>query len=902
MSLERGQKLSHYRLVEKIGEGGMGVVWKARDEKLRRDIALKVLPSELVQDSERRRRLFREARSAAAINHPNIGTVHEVDDVEGTVFIAMELVDGKTLRSLLGRNPLAMPDALRIAMEMAEGLAAAHLAKVIHRDLKPDNVLVRADGHIKILDFGLAKVHEEARPSDSSISTAETVTDQMTREGRIQGTFAYMAPEQARGGAIDARSDIFSFGTTLYEMVTGRTPFQRGTSLDTLSAILNEPALPPSQLNADVPPELERILAKCLEKEPTDRYQDTEDLAVDLRQLRRTSGTAAPVFKAAGSRFRRRGLALVGALAALTVVFGYLQFGPGRDARESSSGPTTKTARSERKMIVVLPFENLGPAEDDYFADGITDAITARLASIYELGVISRTSAIKYKATDKTVKQIGEELGVGYLLGGTIQWQRSSEGPSRVRVTPQLIRVRDDTHLWAESYDRMIDDIFQVQSDIAGKVIEQLGVTLLESERQAVEARPTEVFEAYDFYLRGMQYFERSLREQDFRIAIQMYEKAVELDPSFALAYAKLSETHSELYWFHFDRSEERLAKAKEAVEKAFRLEPDLPEAHQAQAWYYYWGHLDYEDALEQFGIALKSQPNNADLFSGIGAVRRRQGQFEQAVANYEKAVEFDPRSAGILHNTAQTYYLLRDYAAAERYWNRAISLSPNRALAWGRKARLYLGWEGDTEKARRVLEEASETIGPTDEVFVGLTWIQVDVFDGEYQGALNRLSSGSADALESQFFFIPKALFSAQIHGWMNRPQLARAGYDTARALLEGKLQDQPEDARLHSSLGIAYAGLGRAEEAIGEGKMGVELLPVSKDAWKGVYRVEDLARIYVMVGEDDAAIDQLEFLLARPGVLSIPLLRLDPTWDSLRDQPGFQELVERSGTSSPG
>jgi serine/threonine-protein kinase len=419
-------------------------------------------------------------------------------------------------------------------------------------------------------------------------------------------------------------------------------------------------------------------------------------------------------------------------------------------------------------------------------------------------------------------------------------------------------------------------------------------VTLLEPERRAVEARPTEVVEAYDAYLRGNQYFHRSYREQDFRIAVQMYEKAVELDPSFALAYAKLSEAHSRLYWWHYNRSEERLARAKAAVEKAFKLKPGLPEAHQAQGFYYYWGHLDYGHALEQFGIALKSQPNNAELFSGIGAVRRRQGKFEQAVANFEKAVELDPRSAEVLQNTGETYRLLRDYAAAERYYNRTLSLGPHRAVAWAFKARLYLTWEGSTAKARRVLEEASQTIGSTDDPFFVLAWVLVEVCDRKYQEALDRLSSGAADALASQFFFTPKAQLSAQIHGWMNRPQLENADSDTARALLETKLQDQPQDARFHSSLGIAYAGLGRMEEAIREGKMGVELLPVSKEAWKGVYRVEDLARIYVMVGEYDAAIDQLEFLLSHPGPLSVALLRIDPTWDPLRDHPRFQRLLE--------
>jgi len=378
------------------------------------------------------------------------------------------------------------------------------------------------------------------------------------------------------------------------------------------------------------------------------------------------------------------------------------------------------------------------------------------------------------------------------------------------------------------------------------------------------------------------------------RIGIQMCEKAVELDPGFALAYARLSTAHAGMYWFHYDRSEERLSLAKQSVDTALQLNPNLPEAHIALGYYYYWGHLDYDRALEQFAIARKSQPNNSELLQGIGFVQRRQGKFEKAAATLAKALELDPRSTQIASNLGETFLLLRKYRQAERYFDRAILLTPDwpRPYAW--KAQLYLLWEGNTEKARAVLEQASQNIGSLEDSFIVLWSVSVDAFDGKYQEALARLSSCTLEVFESQFYFIPKTQLYSQINGLMGNQQLEHDYYESARKILETKVQERPEDAHFHSALGIAYAGLGRKEDAIREGKLAVELLPVSKEAYGGLFRLEDLAQIYVMVGEFDAAIDQLRFLLSVPGRLSIPFVRREPTWGPLRDHPRFRMLVE--------
>ncbi len=371
-----------------------------------------------------------------------------------------------------------------------------------------------------------------------------------------------------------------------------------------------------------------------------------------------------------------------------------------------------------------------------------------------------------------------------------------------------------------------------------------------------------------------------------------MYEKAVELDSNFVLAYAQLSRVHSDMYWEHYDHSEERLAMAKKAVDKALEIDPNLPEAHLALGHYFYHGYLDYDRALEEFAIVQKSQPNNSQLIAYVGFVQRRQGKFEQGLTNIKKAAKLDPLSNTLAVDVGTTLMLLRKYKEAERYYERATSLAPDSANAYDLRARLYLVWQGSLEKVRAVLEEGPEHTKTTENADIVNLLVTVDVFDGNYQGALDRLAliSEDVDFLE---YFIPNPLRCALIYSYMNRKELATKYYKDARSILESKIQERPEDARFHSSLGIAYAGLGRKEDAIREGKLAVELLPMSKEAMVGPFRVADLARIYVMVGEFDAAIDQLEFLLSIPSELSISLLRLDPAWDPLRDHPRFKKLL---------
>ena len=548
-------------------------------------------------------------------------------------------------------------------------------------------------------------------------------------------------------------------------------------------------------------------------------------------------------------------------------------------------------AEEERKSIAVLPFENMSSAEEDeYFAAGVHEEIIAQLSKIGDLKVISRTSVMEYKERTQNLRTIASELGVANILEGSVR-----RAGDRVRITAQLIDAVEDEHLWAENYERQLSDIFAIQSDVARQIAAALKAALSDAELSQIDERPTENLEAYDYYLLGLEYRRRDPREEsNLRGAAQMLERAIELDPKFALAYAWLSDTHSLIYHWYHDRTEERMALAREAVDSAFAIAPGSPEAHRALGLYHY-RLLDYERALEQLELALRGLPNAAALPRNIGWVKRRQGDFEAARTYAQRAFELNPRGAGSTHDVAEANLYLRNYAEAERIYELYISLAPTSEAPYSAKAWLFLGWKGSTAQARSTLSEGSEMMASTPERLWPRTSIWLELFDGNYEAALEKLASWRGDAFDEQQRFVPRSLLHAEILRLKGDAASARPDYDAARAELERRLRYDPQDARVHSSLGVAYAGLGRIEEAVREAKLGVDLLPFATDALLGQYRLRDLARMYTMVGEYDAAIDQLEILLERPSLTSVALLRIDPTWDALGDHPRFQALLDK-------
>ena len=871
-----GKTVSHYRIVEKLGEGGMGVVYRAEDTRLNRTVALKFLPAELTRDDQAKARFVQEAQAASALDHPNICTIHEIDETEdGSMFICMSCYGGETLEEKIARGPLSVEEAVEVATQIAQGLAKAHERGIVHRDIKPANIFVTEDNHVKIVDFGLAKLAGQRR---------------LTRVGETMGTAAYMSPEQASGGEADERTDVWALGVVLYEMLTGRLPFAGEHEPALIYSIANEEPAPLALPDGSTPPGLEQIVGKCLAKSPEDRYQDAEQLLSDVnRRLRGTTPPDGTTFRGVAEPPSKRrpagrgiGLAVLAVvvLAAIYAIYSRV------------SAPGGGPADPERKMLVVLPFENLGLPENEYFTDGITEEITSRLAALSGLGVISRTSAFQYKGAAKSIKVIGEELGVDYVLEGTVRWDVPREGEPRVRVTPQLIRVADDTHVWSDQYDRVLRDIFIVQSEIASNVVGELNVTLLEPERAALEARPTTNMEAYQAYLRGRSYSERlGFDVETFHLAVQMFERAVELDSKFAFAYAALSRAHSMIYNVGIDRTAERVLKTKAAVDRALELQPGLPEAQLALGYYYYHCFRDYERALEAFNAAAERLPNQDDILQHIGWIRRRQSRWDEALDCFNRSLQLNPRDPNLLFEMGNTYMWIRRYEEAERHYDRSIALAPDQAFGYAFKAANFWFKSGDLKKARATLERMPESNDPT----VHYIWCIQHVLERDYSGALDRLSSFSTDVIEWPDESIATAQVEASIHIYAGRPERARVCYEIAREVLEREVAVRPDDGRIHSALGLVYAGLGRREAAIREAKLGIELFPVSEDALRGPQRLDNLASVYLILGEYDEAFDLIEKELSIPSRTSPALMRIDPRWDSVRDLPRFVALLDR-------
>ena len=847
-----GQKVGNFEIVEIIGRGGMGVVYLASDTKLKRSVAIKSIPASVSGDSIARTRFRREAELLASLNHPNIAVIHEIIEEEKSGYLILEYVPGETLDERIAREPLELKDALSISRQIAEAVSAAHKKGVIHRDLKPGNIKITPDGRVKVLDFGLAKA-----PS-TKCKKGETTE---THPGRVIGTPAYMSPEQARGKETDHRTDIWSFGCILYQMLTSRLPFECDTATDTLARIIErEPdwnALP-KQTAANI----HRLLKRCLEKDPDRRLGDISDAVLEFSKTLSTKPMPLHV------RLRRMAI-IIFATIAVTL-----------------TGVATWFALTSSKEIslLVLPFENPGSVEDVDLANGIMDEIKTRLAGIHGLRV--------YKSREIGAKSMAIELGFDYILEGTLQREKQSDPNSPARIKPRLIRASDESLVWEQPYIH-VGDVFQTSSELAQNVVEALDITLLEQERQVLESEPTINPEAYHYYVRGNEYSSRPYQDKkdNLVIAIEMYENAIGLDDKFALAYARLSEVHSGMYWFFHDRSEERINMAWEASEKALKLNPELPEAHWALGVYHYWCQRNYDRALEEFEIARKSQPDNSQVLRFIAYVKRQQGNYKEALDYLREASELDPLSNSLAMALGNTLKDMRKYAEAEYYYERAISLAPDQEHPHYRKAALYLVWKGSTEEARAALERASQYTDFADNEYIVSLQFRLDVLDGNYPEALARLplESPSIDDL-----YYLDTLRYAQIYGYMEDRESEKKFYEKLRSILEPIVKEYPNSRlRHHFTLGMAYAALGFKDKAIEKGIHGMKLTPNTKLSATHFNGTKDLATIYMMVGDYDTAIEKIEYLLTIQGELSIPLLKIDPLWAPLHNHPRFKELL---------
>jgi tetratricopeptide (TPR) repeat protein len=481
-------------------------------------------------------------------------------------------------------------------------------------------------------------------------------------------------------------------------------------------------------------------------------------------------------------------------------------------------------------------------------------------------------------------------MGVNYLLEGSVRKQGE-----QVRITVQLIDGKSDRHLWSENYDRQLADIFFIQSDIAQTIARELKAVITPAEKTLIEKVPTKNMEAYNYYLIGNNYYWRSYDEQDYSIAISMYTKAIELDPEFSMAYIRLAISHSAMYWFHFDRSYDRLAKAREAIDAAIVLDPEIPEIHLALGYYYYRCLLDYEKALEELSLAETKLRNNPECIFMKGSIYRRSGKWQAAMENFLLAHELNPGSSQIAQNIAATYFLLGEFSKAEEFFNKETLLNPTFVEPYYFKSLMYFKWKGNTVQARETINKALKYREAANNCLVFETLALMDLYDGQFQKAIAFLQSKDIEIMENQFYYHHKAFHIANIYRILGEMDSARHYYEAARIVLETRLAENPDDPRLYSALGKIYAGLGLKEKAIEFGKKGEELMPIKKEAYRGIFRVEDLARIYVITGEYQEAIKQLDSLLSLPTTISVNLLLMDPNWKPLWNLPEFKKLAEK-------
>src|SRR6266496_2085381 len=884
-----GQVFGHYKISKRIGAGGMGDVYRATDMTAGRKAALKLLPTRFTRDGERLKRFQQEARAVVRLNHPNILTVYEIGEDHSIHYIASELIEGETLRDRLTRGPMQLSEAVDVAIQVASALAAAHESGIVHRDIKPENIMLRPDGYVKVLDFGIAKLAEHEVPPTTPRDEALLLVE--TSLGSILGTVRYMSPEQARGAPVDKRTDIWSLGVVLYEMVTGHVPFTGDTPKEVMSSILEAEPPPLTHYIAHPSAELQQIISKTLRKNREERYHSAQELLEALKELRHKLEVEADLARATLVPFWQRwtrspaALALVVLVAALAL------------ARPFYWHRNLATSLPPDKSIAVLPLENLSDEKENAFlADGIQDELLSDLSKVADLKVISRTSVMQYKSGIKrNLKEIAQQLGVSNVVEGSV-----GRVGNRVRVSVQLIDAHTDTHLWAEHYDRDVGDVFAIQNEIAQQIADQLQAKISLAEKSAIERAPTSDIGAFNLYSRARNIFLAATNsnsgKEDLLEAADLLNQALARDPSYFEAYCQLAGIHDLLYILAHDHSPRRLALAEAAVNAALRLRPDAAETHLARAVHFYSGYLNYDAALAELELVRKSLPHDCRVFELAGLIKNRQGKFKEALPELEHAVQLDPRNVYRFEQLVMSYWCLGDYPKATATYERALALDPNNVQIKTIRVDLDFAWKADTRPMHQLIDSLRES-NPRALHEIADSWLGSALADRDPVAAKAALiAAGENTPYNEHAVHFNRAFVEGWIARLENNELKARAAFEEARADQAKIVEAQPNYAPPLSVLGVIDAALGRKEEALSECRRAVELLPLAKDAFNGALLIKWYAASAAWVGEKDLACEQLAIAVRPPSTVSYGQLKLLPFWDPLRGDPRFEKILEES------